>query len=360
VPVEALNSGSYFDEVLDLTAKDFHVDVGGREQNLSQVRLRNIPIWEVHDDYGYHADGATSFGIWSFVDERIPFQPFTHYYYIAFTPSEVDISSCYKINVSVDRPHIKLGYPDEYCGSTSPADPLGDTKVGLRLQAELASGGKGYVTINSSMGVFLSKRLDPTTQVALEFPAWAFRLQDHWDHESAPIALLGRLSTADEKYLSQFSDVPMGSDYWNPDHHLSPRGPDDIVATNSYQGYTRQFDLPAGDCSLKAVLDNGGQFGRIEMPIHVPFFDPADLWVSSVFLCRRFHQPTQDELEKLPPQYVPLISEGTEFEPAASSSEDGVDVVAVADDDGGPDQQEEAAGDQQLWCGCWCRATPSG
>jgi hypothetical protein len=87
VPVEALNSGSYFDEVLDLTAKDFHVDVGGREQNLSQVRLRNIPIWEVHDDYGYHADGATSFGIWSFVDERIPFQPFTHYYYIAFTPS---------------------------------------------------------------------------------------------------------------------------------------------------------------------------------------------------------------------------------------------------------------------------------
>jgi hypothetical protein len=319
LPVEALNSGSYFEEVLDLTARDFHVDVGGKEQNLSQVRLGKRPSWRVHDDYGYHTEGATSFGIWTFEDARITGQPIGHYYYIAFTPSATGLSSCYEIHVSVDRPGIKLRYPDEYCGSTSPSDPLGDAKVGLRLQAELTSGGKGYVTINSSMGVFLSKRLDPTTQVALEFPAWAFRLQDHWDHASAPIALLGRLSTPDEKPLSQFSDVPMGSDYWIVDHYLFSPNPNGIVATDSYQAYTRQFDLPAGDYSLKLVLDNDGKFGRVEMPIRVPAFDPARLWISSVFLCRRFHQPTQDELEKLPPQYTPLISEGTEFEPAGDT-----------------------------------------
>jgi hypothetical protein len=320
VPVEALNHGSnYFDEVLDLTAKDFHVDVGGKEQHVSQIRLTKDPEYEVHDDYGYHGEGATSFGVWSTRGWRIRWYTAGHYYYIAFTPSGFDKSSCYKIHVSVDRPGIKLAYPDEYCGNTSPADPLGNTKVGLRLQAELTSGRKGYVTIDSSGGIFLSKTLSPTTQLTLEFPASAFHLQDHWDHASAPIALLGRLFTPDEKPLSQFSDVPDGSDYWIVGHYTVPHGPDDSVINDSYTGYRRQFDLPQGDYSLKLVLDNGGEFGRVEMPIHVPTFDPARLWISSVFLCRRFHQPTGDELEKLPPQYTPLISEGTEFEPAGDT-----------------------------------------
>ena len=60
-------------------------------------------------------------------------------------------------------------------------------------------------------------------------------------------------------------------------------------------------------------------FGRVDLPLNVESYQDAPLALSSVALCKRFHKVDPPEYTEgiLPSKFVPLVSKGIEFTPAA-------------------------------------------
>ncbi|MGC0772026.1 MAG: hypothetical protein WB543_03760, partial [Candidatus Acidiferrum sp.] len=80
-----------------------------------------------------------------------------------------------------------------------------------------------------------------------------------------------------------------------------------------------QFDLPPGRYNLRVILSDGKNFGRVDLPLNVESYQDAPLALSSVALCKRFHKVDPPEYTEgiLPSKFVPLVSKGIEFTPAA-------------------------------------------
>lgn len=75
---------------------------------------------------------------------------------------------------------------------------------------------------------------------------------------------------------------------------------------------------------LRAVLSDGFNAGRTEVPLSVEKDDGETLAVGSVLLCKHFRNApeaaVQADAAKLAPQYVPIVSKGIQVTPAGDSS----------------------------------------
>jgi hypothetical protein len=94
--------------------------------------------------------------------------------------------------------------------------------------------------------------------------------------------------------------------------------------------YETQITLSRGEYTLRVVLGDGTRFGRAEIPLTVDSYDRKDLAISAVSLCKRVsdasayspqHPPKLPGVwtAKLPRNYVPLVSNDTEFKPTGDT-----------------------------------------
>ncbi|MGA9041098.1 MAG: hypothetical protein WB421_11230 [Terriglobales bacterium] len=142
---------------------------------------------------------------------------------------------------------------------------------------------------------------------------------------TANIGILGLIYGKDGALAARFSDFAccspelpvfsVGGSPPQPHHELDNR-----TIPNRYE---TQIDLPPGEYKLVVVLSDGSKFGRVEAPLTVESYDRKQLGISSVELCKRFHEAVMISPETaaiIPaPDLVPLVSKGVEFSPASDT-----------------------------------------
>jgi len=311
-------------DVLDLTAKDFHVFEDGKAVQVARVDQREFPWWMVIDNVAAHATWSEFLsGRWDSPDgcTLLPFcaGSTTRPYFLYFIPLASSGGLCHKISVTIDRPRVPLHSRQEYCDSSTPADPLGGSKIGKQLEADEALPQNGKIPLAGQVGFLLSESDKNVIDLRLEFPWTSTRPDSYHAGYFSSVGMMGLVYATDGTLVLRFSE-PGNSTIGYTDIGLV-RGAGDFSPNNemgySMTGYERQAELSPGSYILKLALTNGHEYGKVELSLTVPKFDSSKLWMSSVILCKRFHKPENapGEAERRPPQYVPLMSQGIEFTP---------------------------------------------
>jgi hypothetical protein len=314
----------YFDIVVHtLGIGDFHIFEDNVEQRIENVKYEPEALISARDNLGFHGEWShTPQGKWSTIDVNTGWIPVEarYFYRLAYIPTKVEEGKCHKIKVTVDRRDAVVYATDQYCYTTNPAtDPLNGTKFSAQMEMELNSDKRPRIPLSAETNFLYTNAQKARVDLVLEFP-W-----DHLQHQftllglQASIGVLGVAYRKDHTVAARFSDFGCCSSgarwFANP---IAQAG-------NLPSRYETQFDLPAGEeYKLAVVLSDGENFGRVEIPLKIDSYAGKALAISSVALCNRFRDSRVATEEaaavNLAPAYVPLVSRGLQFTPAAHTS----------------------------------------
>jgi hypothetical protein len=319
------------EEILGLTAKDFHIFEDGSEQEVRSLTAERVQDWWVRDNVSLHDErSCTPGGIWlgpdipeSAVAVRITQSSPLHIYLVSYIPPSSPTGSCHRINVKVDRPKgaaygkLVVYARDEYCRAAhSLSDPLNGTKLGKQLEEYANAPRQGKIPLSVQTGLLFGNGGTGVVNVALEFPWKSLKHEWYDDDLYTSIGVLGLVYNKDGTVFSRFSDSPClfgSSKRWEYcDHCARDKTSLDYVGIPG--GYQTQISLPPGDYDLKVVLTDGAKFGRAETPLKVESDDRSTLSLSGIVLSKRSHEPLPG-----PSQYVRLVAGGQEFTAAADT-----------------------------------------
>jgi hypothetical protein len=327
ISVRQLPSTCWGGSILDLGPKDFRLFEDGTEQTIQSVTRQRSHWWQLYDNYGIHREySGTPTGKWSTSDlGSSDWAPPTDVepYVIAYTPPQSTKGSCHQIKVSVDHRNVVVFNRSEYCNvQYAPSDPLEGTKSGLQVEGDLASPTKPKIPMLAASGVFFRDSGTPRVQLVLEFPWNSLHREwvDGYDRLFATIGVLGMAYRKDGTLAMRFSDqacCPRDAPSWH--YGLGEAGGDVYAIPARYE---TQMDLPPGDYDVRVILSDGKKFGLIEIPLSLESGDKKQLDLSSVALCKRFHRVDPPSYTEgiLPSKFMPLVSKGMEFTPAADTT----------------------------------------
>jgi hypothetical protein len=335
--VDAPPSQGWDEPIPGLTARDFHVLEDGVEQRIQDVTLERDHSWDVVDNFTLHAVtlhaeySYTPRGIWSCPDQsQSPIRSHPLYrYLLAYAPPASAEGSCHQIKVKVDRPHAVVYARSAYCNTEhSPSDPLNGTPFGKEMERDLASAEAGKISLSLQTGIFLTDTDSVRVHIALEFPWKSLKHEWRYQRLYATIGVMGMAYRKDGTVATRFSDQACCP---SDDPHIIEGATSDqdfsaFDLVHIPNRYDTQIDLPPGEYDLRVVLSDGSKFGRVEVPLTVDQYDRTQLAVSSVVLCKRFHEvgavspkDTAQLLAQYMPQYVPLVSKSMEVTPAGDT-----------------------------------------
>src|SRR5215467_7752596 len=320
-----------------LTAKDFHVFDDGAEQKIASVTLEPLHWIPARDNIGMHIEfSGTPKGKWSSLDLHpvIGIVPFggRHIYLITYAPPPSAQGTCHHIKVSVDRRNTFVYSRHDYCNTLrSPSDPLSGTKLGEQLERGVISDTSAKIPIFMQAGFFQSGLGTSRVEIAMEVPwnslrrEWSESLHSATLH--ATVGIMGMAYRKTGELAARFSDLGCCSSDEPEEVRTRWEEPDtarpDKEVVEIPNRYETQMDLAPGDYRLVVALGDGSKFGRLEVPLTVEPYDGKQLALSSIILCKRFRDANAAEQEavaaNLAPQYVPLVSNGTQFTPAGDT-----------------------------------------
>ncbi|HWG19582.1 MAG TPA: hypothetical protein VG225_03565 [Terracidiphilus sp.] len=341
----------------DLTLGDFRLFQDGK---LEQIKSMDKESWwmpvrdqPATEQSNWHLETSdTPSGFWSSaVIDGNRVQPTSeHFYLLSYAPDTASLQrGCHRLRVEVSRPGAEVFARNEYCAGETHLDLLNGTKVGEKLEHELAKTGPEKIPVFVQVGAMQDgagrrKR----AEVAVEFP-WDL-LNRSWDIQTgrlyASIGILGAVYSKDGKLAARFSDLlwpswwPTIIQGWQEDTAIYFGSAEDDSLGFGGNGlrkslsevdvawlptrYETQFELEPGEYTLRVVLSDGIKVGRTEVPLTVEDDDEKSLALSSVFLCTRFRDAHVAAVEtaaaNFAPQYVPLVSKGVQFIPAAKTN----------------------------------------
>jgi hypothetical protein len=309
-----------------LTATDFHIFEDEKEQSIHNVSSEVIPDYDVHDNRGYHSEFiGEGGGKWS-TREWPPWlvgHLESHYYVVAYTPRKSPEGSCHQVRVTVNRRNALIIARSEYCNTKhSPFDPLNGTEFGKQLERNLASLNGSNVVVSLLAVPFYMENRPARVHIAVDWPWKSLK------PTSNAVGVLGIVSGKDGSLVTRFSDVCEIDDLCR--HNSTVEGFGVPLWDHVLTRYETQLTLPPGDYELRVVLSDGTRLGRAETPLTVDTYDTKELAISLVSLCKRVsdasayspqHPPKLPGVwtAKLPGNYVPLVSNDTEFKPTADT-----------------------------------------
>ena len=306
----------------------------------------NLPV---RDNRNRHYETSTApSGFWSSTDipGQILLPSSLPYYLLAYAPVRASLNEgCHRIRVEVNRPGVRVWARDEYCEGQTSSDLLNGTKIGKKLESELAQAREGTIPLFLQAGAFRKGRGQQLAEVVVEFP-WN-QLSHSWDTRigrlHASIAVLGAVYTRDGKLVTRLSDLLYPS-YWPTvlkgtyyaGGYLVDTGdadPRDTAVTYSifYEHdpgwlptrFETQLQVPPGEYDVRVVLSDGVKHGRAQARLAIENDDGKSLALGSVFLCKHFRDAHVAAIEaaaaKFAPQYVPLVSKNVRFTPAGDT-----------------------------------------
>jgi len=329
--------------VKDLTLDKFRLYQDGEPMQIESVERENWWL-VVRDNWTWHVENSdTPSGMWSSADAGQKFLPETsHFYLLSYAPpSKSSAEGCHRIRVEVLRPGVEVLARDEYCAGQTASDLLNGTKEGKKLNPEMPQ--SGYTKIPLLVQAGALRRHEDSQQfldVVAEFPS--NQLIHSWDGRTgrlyAQISVLGAVFGKDGKLVARFSDL-LYPPYWPTGimghfYHLGYLAA--LGEADDLDRYLRRWDpvwmptryetqveVPPGEYTLRVVLSDGLNMGRVEVPVAVEAEDSKALALSSVLLCNRFRDAHVAAVEiaaaNFAPQYVPLVSKGVRFTPAGDT-----------------------------------------
>ncbi len=325
--VNAPNSHLLLDlAVMGLTAEDFHIFEDGKEQKIR--RMTTEPGWNLKPPVGPgyespgspldRADSARKFFL-NYIE-----MPHWPTYHISYEPPPSPNGSCHTVRVRIDRPNSYVDARSEYCNTTHAVyDTLNGTPLGNRLAADLDAENRGSIRLMATTFGLFHGHAAAYTDILLN----ASRQSRPEDCNKLPeVGFFGMIYSSDGKLAARFSGRAMGGDLFQSTFPLlaptsSPLfGPCFLTATDVFE---TQLDLPPGEYKLHAVIREGKNFGRTEIPIHVENFNGMQFAISDIALGKNYRQVTAGSQPDSDPlwndQQFSLVSQGFELLPTADT-----------------------------------------
>jgi hypothetical protein len=295
--------------VSGLTVADFHMFEDGKEQKIQQVTVERLYRPDFVDNFGFKETetASTSGQKWAMLLRRAPHiwwtGPPPDLYLIAYVPPDSVEGSCHEIRVKVKQKDVLVYTRSKYCNTTHPAfDPLAGTSLGKQMEDFAASDEVGRIPLALQAGFFYTNARAARVYITTDFSSGAAK-------EYHILAMAYRRGGALALRLSDTQDAGDSSVlnmFWN--HHEA------------------QMELPPGDYDLRSVVSEDRKWGKAEMSLTVESYDSKQLGISSIFVCKQFHDHRQTMVVPDPRRpstlsdFVPLVSKGREFTPTGDTN----------------------------------------
>jgi len=316
----------------DLKVSDFRLLEDGKEQRIQQVTLEDHYSRLFVDNFGVRewekAWGSGQKWVKLESQESGWFDcncgP-SYWYLLGYVPPPSAPGSCHHIKVLVNRKDADAFAADEYCKTPhTPSDPLIGTSLGKQMDDFAGSDDAAKIPLSLQVGFFYGDTKRARLFVTVEFPPGAIKFRRVTSGLRDEVAILTMVYGSEGTLVSRLSDLSMNkgplfdglSDISNdvdwarvfiPNHHEA------------------QMEVPPGDYDVRLVVSDGTKLGRAQIPLTVDAYDGKELGLSSLVLCKQFHDhrqtlPSDQNLPSTLSDFVPLVSKGMEFTPAGDTN----------------------------------------
>jgi hypothetical protein len=291
-----------YPSVSALTAADFRLFEDGKEQRIQQVTVERLYRPEFVDNFGVRETetARTPGQKWAVLIRKAPpplwwSGPPPDLYLIAYVPPDSTEGGCHQIRVKVKQDDF-VYTRSQYCNTThSASDPLAGTSLSKQMEEFAASDRVGQIPLALQAGFLYANAKAARVYITTDFSMGAkeYRMLAMAYRRDGALAL--RLSDTEE------------------------------MTNISWNHYEAQMELPPGDYDLRSVLSADRKFGKAEMPLTVDSYDGQQLGISSIFVCKQFHDHRQTMVVPDPKpstlsNFVPLVSKGREFTPTGDTN----------------------------------------
>lgn len=236
------------------------------------------------------------------------------YYLLGYTPSvDAPEGSCHTLHVTTSHSGITVRARKGYCTVARAALTGGGPAAG-GLEAKALGTSPGTMAAKMQIPYFYSRPDVAHVNLTMDIVTKGMKFQKDKGKLHGELDIAGVADANGGAVAARFSDrVRMDFD--------SQQEADNFLAA-PYR-YTRQFDIAPGQYSFHVAFASSDQnFGKAEMPLAIGPWDGKTLSVSGLVLSHAAH-PATDLASDLDPSLLegahPLISQGTEVVPAASS-----------------------------------------
>src|SRR5579884_2134571 len=200
------------------------------------------------------------------------------YYLIGYTPPMSAEGSCHVLRVKVDRGGTTVRARTGYCNA-KPQDLLSGNPIEKTLESKAAASQAGSIAANMQLPFFYTSSNVARVNVAMEIAADQIKFEKVKGKQHGEVNVLGIAYTPEGGVGARFSDT-VKLDF------------EDKKEAEAFQKkplhYENQFDVASGKYNLKVVFSSGGaSFGKLEMPLQVDPYEPADFLISGLALSKQ-------------------------------------------------------------------------
>ncbi len=325
----------YSRDIAGLSANSFRIFEDGKQQRVQHFSIEKDHLWVAKDNVSQHLEySCTPTGIWGGSDIkeiRINKGVGARTYLLTYVPPPSPKGTCHRITLKVDRKHATIFAPDQYCNTKDPlSDPLSGADLGNRLLEYANSPQSGTLPLAVQFTPFSGSSGAYRVNISAEITASLLNRKWEGNRLRTSIAILGLVYNKHEELISRFSDiacVPPGNINWNgplPPSNIALPGisefrkfwEDSTIPTT----YQTQLELGTGDYRLELVITDGEKYGRATASITVNDFSGDGLALGGIVLCKRYRRSVAEpRAPTQAPQYIPLVSDGTEFTAAGDT-----------------------------------------
>jgi len=325
-------------EIAGLSAKSFRIFEDGVEQRIQHFSVEKDYLWVAQDNVAQHMEySCTPNGIWGGSDRKkieVDESLRMHTYLLTYVPPSSPEGTCHRVALKVDHRHATIFAPNQYCNTKDPlSDPLNGADLGNALLNNANSLATGTLPLSVQVSPFAGSSGDShRINISAQIPANLLRRNWDGSHLRTSIAILGLVYGKNNVLASRFSDiacVPSESniEYNGPLPSTESNIPPPISEERKLwenrtipTSYQTQLEIAPGDYRLELVITDGEKFGRATASLRLDDFVKDRLAISGIAFCKRYRQASvEPRPPSQAPQYIPLVSDGTEFTPAGDT-----------------------------------------
>ncbi|MCX6626303.1 MAG: hypothetical protein NTW28_01550, partial [Candidatus Solibacter sp.] len=245
------------------------------------------------------------------------------YYIVGYTPPESAEGSCHTLKVKVDKGGTTVRSRAGYC-NVRLRDALAGNPIEKTLQGRAEATAAGTIAASMRAPFFYTGANTARVSVAIEIPSEAIKFEKVKGKMHAGVNVLGIAYKPDGSVGARFSDaVKLDFDSQKEVQAFKEKP----------MHYENQFDVGVGVFSLKVVFDSGDtSFGKLESPLVINAYEPADFAVSGIAFSQVFAKVTDSDarLDSLLLEgRSPLVAGNYQFTPTGYSRFKAADRVVM-------------------------------